>query len=129
MKIFALVALAAGFVSGAAALACSSGTKYCGSTAAGLSKYHALLPLFGDSTMAQRPPHPTSANHHLVGGWSDADVVAQIRDWPSGLQASWRDTLFKCEDHWYWEKADLHYEEACRNGCRNNGAGHDDSCA
>ncbi|KAK3393399.1 hypothetical protein B0H63DRAFT_505305 [Podospora didyma] len=99
MKAFYIAALAASLVSGAAALACSSGTKYCGHTLReGL-------------------------------GWSYADVVSQVRDVPGGTSGVNLDNvLFKCEDHWYWEKADLHWQTACSNGCKNNGSGRDDAC-
>ena len=39
---------------------------------------------------------------------------------PSGLSMpaeTMKDVLFRCEDHWYWEKADIHFVELCNNQC------------
>ncbi|TLS28086.1 hypothetical protein PpBr36_00070 [Pyricularia pennisetigena] len=86
--------------SGAMGLACNDDTVYCG---------HTLMDM----------------------GWSRDEIWRQLK--PNGLpdsmsKAKVDQTLFICEDRWYWTNADLHYKDYCLRGCQNRGSGKDDAC-
>ncbi|RGP78335.1 hypothetical protein FLONG3_3471 [Fusarium longipes] len=63
--------------------------------------------------------------------WTEDEIWSQLQS--EGLP-NWytrdhiKDTLFICEDRWYWAKAHLYYVEWCANTCQNGGNKNDDLC-
>ncbi|KAI6346856.1 hypothetical protein MCOR25_010953 [Pyricularia grisea] len=67
--------------------------------------------------------------HTLVNmGWTAKQVMDQTQNWVAKNEVEALQSIYKCEDHWWWTKADLIHVALCVNGCRDNGSGSSDSC-
>jgi hypothetical protein len=108
---------AALFITTVTSLACVDGTKYCSHT---LRRKGKRIPSISSC----------SANN-VIPGWSEDNIWEHLESAglrPGFTKAHIQHALFKCEDHWYWANAHLHYVDWCQGGCIDNGVAKDDSC-